>query len=369
VLRAAQLATARCEACLREGRSLAFETVLSAHPGEHFDSGQLLDRSARARTRASTRYEKRPTRGADTMLAIMTFDGRILNGIGVLAAVVESKSFVRASKALGLTPSGVSRAIGRLEERLGVRLLQRTARSVTLTDEGRRFYESVAPLMQGIEDAASEAEGSGARATGSLRVAVDSLVARVIIGPRIGAFLRAHPALDLDLVVRDQLGDLVGDGIDCAVRFGDPEPSALVAKKITDTRVVTCASRGYIEERGRPRHPRDLARHDAIQFRDPATGRPFEWIFVRRGRTFSVTPKARVIANDVTVALAACVAGVGVVQKLEMELRATPGLDLIDLFPEWNEERYPLYAYFPSRRHTPGKVRAFLDFVSAASGP
>lgn len=299
----------------------------------------------------------------------MAFDGRILNGIGVLAAVVESRSFVRASKALGLTPSGVSRAIARLEERLGVRLLQRTARSVTLTDEGRRFYESVTPLMEGIEDAAGEAAGSTAQARGMLRVAVDSLVARVIVGPRIGALLRAHPGLDLDLVVRDQLGDLVGDGIDCAVRFGEPEPSALVARKLTDTRVVTCASRGYLAEHGRPRHPRDLADHDAIQFRDPATGRPFEWIFVRNARTLSVTPRARMIANDVSAALAACVAGVGIVQKLEIELRASPELDLVDLFPEWGEERYPLYAYFPSRRHTPAKVRTFLDFVAAACAP
>jgi DNA-binding transcriptional LysR family regulator len=301
------------------------------------------------------------------MFGTMTFDGRILNGIGVLAAVVDTKSFVRASKALGLTPSGVSRAIGRLEERLGVRLLQRTARSVTLTGEGRRFYESVTPLMQGIEDAAGEAAGSTAQARGMLRVAVDSLVARAVIGPRMGPFLRAHPGLDLDLLVRDHVGDLVGDGIDCAVHFGEPEPSALIARKLTDTRVVTCASRGYLEERGRPRHPRDLERHDAIQFRDPATGRPFEWIFVRNGRTLSVTPKARMIANDVTVALAACVAGIGIVQKLELELRATPGLDLVDLFPEWSEERYPLYAYFPSRRHTPAKVRAFLDFAAACA--
>jgi DNA-binding transcriptional LysR family regulator len=299
----------------------------------------------------------------------MPFDGRILNGIGVLGAVVETRSFARASKALGLTPSGVSRAIARLEERLGVRLLQRTARSVTLTDEGRRFYESVGPLMQGIEDAADEAVGSRALAKGTLRVAVDSLVARVAIGPRIGPFLRAHPALDLDLVVRDQLGDLVGDGFDCAVRFGDPVPSTLVARKLTDTRVVTCASRGYLEEHGRPQHPRDLARHDAIQFRDPATGRPFEWIFVRNGRVLSVTPKARVIANDVTAALAACVSGVGIAQKLEIELRATPGLDLVDLFPDWGEERFPLYAYFPSRRHMPAKVRAFIDFVAAACAP
>ncbi len=189
----------------------------------------------------------------------MAFDGRILNGIGVLAAVVETKSFHRAAGALGMTPSGVSRAIARLEERVGVRLLQRTARTVALTDEGRRFYESVAPLMQGIEDAASEAAGAKAQAKGVLRVSVDSLVARVLVGPNVGPFLRQHPALTLDLVVRDHLGDLVADGFDCAVRFGEPEPSALVARKIAETRVVTCASRAPTSAR-RARAPGASAR-------------------------------------------------------------------------------------------------------------
>ena len=163
----------------------------------------------------------------------------------------------------------------------------------------------------------------------------------------------------LRLPARLETGDLVGDGFDCAVRFGDPEPSTLVAKKLTDTRVVT------LEERGRPEHPRDLARHDAIQFRDPATGRPFEWIFVQNGRVLSVTPKVRMIALSAVVMVALLI----LVQKLEIELRATPGLDLVDLFPDWGDERYPLYAYIPSRRHTPAKVRAFLDFVTAACGP
>ena len=137
----------------------------------------------------------------------MTFDGRILGGIGVLAAVVETKSFARAAASLGITASGVSRAIARLEERIEVRLFQRTARSVVLTEEGRRFYETVAPLMRGIEDAASEAAGSKARPRGTLRAAVDSLVARVIVAPNLGPFLRQHPELDLDLIVRDRLGD------------------------------------------------------------------------------------------------------------------------------------------------------------------
>src|SRR5271155_1805125 len=129
------------------------------------------------------------------MRATMAFDGRILNGIGVLAAVVETKSFGRAATALGLTQSGVSRAIARLEERVGVRLFQRSARAVKLTEEGRRFYEAVAPLMEGIEEAASDAAGAGSKAKGLLRVSVDAVVARLLVGPHIGAFLAEHPAL------------------------------------------------------------------------------------------------------------------------------------------------------------------------------
>ena len=294
----------------------------------------------------------------------MAFDGRILNGIGVLAAVVETNSFQRAAVALSLSPSGVSRAIARLEDRIGVRLFQRTARAVHLTEEGRRFYESVAPLMQGIEDAASAVSETRAKVRGTLRVTVDSLVARVLVGPHIGSLLREHPALDIDLVVRDRLPELVADGFDCAVRFGEPESSSLVARRIGDTRVVTCAARSYLEQHGRPKHPREVERHTCIQFRDPKTDRPYEWIFLREGETLCVQPKQRLLVNDTATATAACAAGVGLTQKLEIELRATPSVDLVDLFPDWPDERFPLYLYLPSRRLPPARVRVFVDFIT-----
>ena len=130
--------------------------------------------------------------------------------------------------------------------------------------------------------------------------------------------------------------------------------------------MVTVASRGYLERHGRPSDPRDLANHDAIHFRAPATGKPFEWIFVRNGRSSNVTPRSRVVVNDTAAGLAAGIAGVGIVQKLEIELRALRETELVELLPEWNEERFPLYLYLPSRRHPPAKVRAFADFVIAA---
>jgi DNA-binding transcriptional LysR family regulator len=147
-----------------------------------------------------------------------------------MAAVVETGNFARAGDALGLTQSGVSRAIARLETRIGVRLFDRTPRAVTLTDEGRRFHQSVVPLLAGLEEAATDVAGSAAQPRGRLRVNVDPWFARLVLAPRLPSFLATHPTLSLELTVRDALGDLVGDGVDVAVRFGLPEPSALIAR-------------------------------------------------------------------------------------------------------------------------------------------
>jgi DNA-binding transcriptional LysR family regulator len=297
----------------------------------------------------------------------MAFDGRVLGGLGVLSAVVEAKSFARAASVLGLTQSGVSRAVARLEERVGARLLQRSARAVTLTEEGRRFYDRVAPLVAGIEDATSEAAGATANPKGVLRVVVDPLVARVLIAPRIAELLARHPDLSLDLVVRGALGDLVAEGFDAAVRFGEPEPSNLIVRKLLDTRVVTCASRAYVDRHGRPKVPRDIEKHECILFRDPQTGRAFEWVFQRGNKTVRVHARGRLIVNDSATAIAACVAGHGVAQPLELELRAHPMPNLVRLLPAWGDEPFPLHVYLPSRRLMPAKVRTFVDFVVAAS--
>jgi DNA-binding transcriptional LysR family regulator len=297
----------------------------------------------------------------------MAFDARVLSGIGVLTTVVEAGSFIRAAEALGLTPSGVSRAISRLEERIGVRLLQRTARAVALTDEGRRFYETVAPLLSGIENAASEAADASSAPKGRLRVTVDALVARTLIGPRVSTFLAANPKLSLEVIVRDRLGDMVTDGFDAAVRFGEPEPSTLITRKLLDARVMTCASPAYLAERGRPSHPRDLAKHECILFRDPRTGRPFEWVFQRKAKTLSVKVSGRLLLNDSPTQIAACAAGHGIAQPLDLEFQGLRELGLVHLFPNWAEERFPLYVYYPSRLLPPAKVRAFVEFVVGSS--
>ena len=297
-------------------------------------------------------------------------DARLLSGLEVLAAVVSAKSFVRAGDAVGLTQSGVSRAIARLEERVGVRLVDRTSRSVELTDEGRRFYAQVLPLYSGIEEAVNEAAGASSAPRGRLRVHTDPALARLLLAPRMGAFLRANPEVSVELLVRDRLPDLVAEGFDVAVRFGEPEPSSVVARRLLDTRILTCAAPAYFAQHGRPKHPRELGdqRHECILFRDPTTGRPFPWDFHRRGRILRVAVSGRFTVNDLTPASAVCTDGFGIAQFLEL------GIDdllrskaLVEVFPDWAEERYPLYLLYPSRHLLSAKVRAFADFLISST--
>jgi DNA-binding transcriptional LysR family regulator len=301
----------------------------------------------------------------------MSSDGRLLGNLSVLVSVVETGNFARAADALGLSPSGVSRAVSRLEERLGVRLLHRTTRSVTLTDEGERLYAQVGPLLSGIEDAALAAAGDSQAVRGRLRVSLDAMFARQVIAPHLAAFLSRYPALELEIVTRDELGDLVAEGIDVAVRFGVPPSSSLIGRKLLDTRVLTVAAPGYLAKHGRPATPKDLAGHRCIQFRDPVTRRPFEWEFHRKGKVVPVETTGPLLVTDSGIMFAVCIAGAGIAQVLAVSVQdALADGRLVELFPDWAEERFPLYAFYPSRKNSPPKVRAFVDFcVELASPP
>jgi DNA-binding transcriptional LysR family regulator len=295
----------------------------------------------------------------------MAFDGRLLAGVGVLAAAVEGGSFVRAADALGLSASGVSRAIARLEARLGIRLFDRTTRSLKLTDAGARFYREVGPLLEGIDDAAGTASGSAAVVRGRLRINVDPFFARLMLAPRLAELSQRYPELELELLTRDGIGDLVAEGVDLALRFGPPPGVSPVARLLLKTRILTVASPGYLKRHGTPKAPADLASHACIQFRDPLTGRPFPWEFHRKRKIIKVDVRGPFVLTDVGTMLEACVAGAGVAQV--MEFGAMDYLyrgRLVELFPDWPDETFPLYVFHPSRHHVPAKVRAFIDFCS-----
>lgn len=293
----------------------------------------------------------------------MPFDGRLLSGVSVLSAVIEAGTIARAADALGLTASAVSRAISRLEARVGVRLLERTTRSLSLTDEGRRFYERVGPHLSGIEEAAIEASGSAGIVRGRLRVNVDPFFSRIVLSSHIRAFLTQHPEVSLELIMRDAIGDLGAGGFDMALRFGEPPNGSLVARKLFETRVLTVASPAYVAEHGQPRHPSEVPSHDCISFYDAANQRPFDWEFRNGKEVLPVKVSARVLVSDVGAMLSACEAGAGIAQILQFgSNHLLESGALINLFPEWPGEVFPLYALFPSRHHQPAKVRSFIEF-------
>jgi DNA-binding transcriptional LysR family regulator len=294
------------------------------------------------------------------------FDERMLNGIGVFAAIVDAGSFAAAGERLDMSQPGVSRAIARLEGRLRIRLFDRTTRVIAITEEGRRLHEQVVPLLAALEDAASGASPGAVR--GKLRVNVDPLFSSLILGPRLGEFLARYPDLQLELLTRDRAGDLVSEGFDVAVRFGIPRDSSLVARKLLETPVVTVATPAYLRRAGRPAKPQDLENqaYACIEFRDPETARPFPWEFHRKRKKIVVAVQGRLILNDPGTLLSTCLAGYGITQVLEVAVTGHLAAGrLVSLFPEWPDERYPLYSLHPSRHHPPAKTRAFLDFVAS----
>lgn len=295
-------------------------------------------------------------------------DPSLLGGLDLLSAVVETGSFIAAGERVGLSQSGASRAIARLEQQVGVRLFDRNARAVTLTDEGRRFHERVAPLVAELADAVEGASATSSHVRGRLRINVDMFFARYVLASRLDRFLARYPELTVELVTRDHTShiDLIAGGFDIAVRFDQPTATGLVARRLLETRILTCASPAYLAHHGRPRDPRELAGdHECILFVDPRTGLPYDWDFIHgRRKIRRVAVHGRLIVNDVATALGACLAGHGIAQLMELgteELRASGAL--VELFPRWRDEMFPLYAFHPSRRLPPAKVRAFLDFI------
>lgn len=295
-------------------------------------------------------------------------DGGLVSGLLALAAVAEFKSFGRAASRLGKTQPAVSRAIQRLEDRLRAKLVHRTSRHVEVTDAGHALLSKVLPLLQGIEEATAGTSDQTSVVNGTLRVACDAVFARLVLAPELAQFLKDHPALHLKLETRNDLPDLVSDGFDLAIRFGPPSVSTLVCRRLYSPRVLTVAAPSYLEQRSRPRSPKDLVDdgHECILAIDPATGRPFDWEFWRGNEKVKVAVGGKLTVTDAGTKIGACLAGYGIAQVIDLgidtHLRAGT---LEPVLTDWPDETFPLYVYYPSRNHVPAKVRAFIDFVAS----
>jgi LysR family transcriptional regulator for bpeEF and oprC len=288
-----------------------------------------------------------------------------LSAIRVFARVAELGSFARAADALDMSRAMVTTRVGQLEGRLGVRLLHRTTRRVGLTDDGRAYYDRCVRILADLDEADEALARRRARPSGRLRAQMPVALARAFVIPALPRFLARHPGLELEVRLANRVVDLVEEGVDCAIRLGVPSEQSLVARRIAATRLATCASREYLQRKGTPREPADLARHECIAFLDLATGRPAEWVFERGAERVARPPSGRLAFNSMEAAVEAAAAGLGVAQVLSSlaEPAITAGR-LRPLLVDWAAEGPPLYLVYPHHRHLSAKIRAFADFAA-----
>ncbi|MEH2556051.1 DNA-binding transcriptional LysR family regulator [Bradyrhizobium algeriense] len=288
-----------------------------------------------------------------------------LNLVAVFLAVAEAKSFRGAAERLGVTRSAVSQAIRRMEDRMGVALVQRTTRSVSLTEAGVQLHQRVAPAIAEVEHALDTAQDRDAKPTGQLRLAVSSIAERFICGPLLASFTHAHPAVQIDITVTDEEFDIVAEGYDAGVRLGEVIEQDLIAVPVSgDQRQMVVAAPSYVKRFGAPSHPAELARHCCIGWRPAPEVAPYRWEFEESGREFDVAVNPRITTNDMWVMLRTACAGGGLTFGMEETFR--PYIERGELVPLL--ERYcppfqGFFLYFADRRNLPPKLRALVDHV------
>ncbi|WP_026433766.1 LysR family transcriptional regulator [Paracidovorax oryzae] len=281
-------------------------------------------------------------------------------------AVAKEQNFRAAADHLGVTRSAVSQGIRRLEDGLGVALVQRSTRHVRLTEAGERLHGQIAGPLSAVHAALEEAVADGP-ARGLLRVAATSIAERFVSGPLIASFAQAHPGVTLDITVTDEESDIVAAGFDAGVRLGEVIEQDMVAVPLTGPqRQMVVATPQYLAAHGRPRHPRDLLAHACIGWR-PAPGvAPYRWEFREDGRDFDLAVEPRITTNDMLLMIRTALAGAGI--TIGMEETFAPYIARGELEPVLEEflPRFPgFYLYFPSRRNTPRKLRALVEHVRA----
>jgi DNA-binding transcriptional LysR family regulator len=277
--------------------------------------------------------------------------------------VVERGGFAAASKELGITPSAVSKLVTRLEDRLGVRLLHRTTRRLSLTPEGETYHLRARDILAAIEDADAEVSRAGDQARGRLRVNCVPAFALNQLAPVLSDFLKTYPNIELELNLTDRVIDLLAENADVAIRVGHIDDSSLVARRIGEVARGLFASPEYLARRGTPRTPQQLCDHDCIVLRTLST--PLKWRFCENGREAVVEIKSRVLVDSGEAALRLAIAGCGITRLADlMASEATREGRLKPVLAETHAvESVPLSAAYPQGRHRMPKVRVFLDFL------
>lgn len=279
-------------------------------------------------------------------------------------AVVDAGSFVKAADALNMSKAAVSRYVVDMETRLGVRLLHRTTRRLSLTDEGQIFYARSKELLAELQEAEDEITSRSDAASGLLRINAPFTFGILHLAPLWGAFKAQHPKVMLDVTLADRLVDLVEEGYDVAIRIATLESSTLVSKRLATTRMVLCASPTYLAQHGTPTHPADLAQHSVISYSYWAT--KDEWRFNGPEGPVSVKTNPCIHTNSGDTCRAAALSHQGVIlQPTFLVGKDLSDGALLELMPEYRSIELGIYAVYPTRKHVSAKVRALIEFLAA----
>lgn len=283
----------------------------------------------------------------------------------VFTRVVECASFTRAADTLGLPRSTVSAAIIELEGRVGARLLHRTTRKVSPTQDGAALYERCLRLIADAEETENLFRQASVGPRGRLTIDVPGRIGRLIIAPALPEFLTLYPQLDVELRVTDRAVNLVEESVDCVLRVGILSDSGLVARKIGDLPLINVASPAYLAKYGTPQQPADLGAHLAVNYASPSTGRIEEWEWVEEGNGVRTMPvRGRVIVNSAEGYIACCLAGVGLIQVPGYDVKGHLNRgELVEVMPNHRAEPLPMTLLYPHRQHLSVRLQVFADWL------
>ncbi|MDI9780910.1 LysR family transcriptional regulator [Pseudomonas putida] len=288
-----------------------------------------------------------------------------LDGLVTFMAVAEEKGFSNAAVKLGISPSAVSQSIRVLEQRLGLVLFNRTTRSVSLTEIGERYLERVQPALEQLSNASQELGREANHPAGLLRVNVPRAAYLIVLQPILRRFMAAYPEINLEIRAENHLVDIVGQGFDAGIRFGNAVEKDMVALAIgPPLKAQIIASPEYITQFGQPEHPRDLLQHDCISFRHSSSGQIERWEFDNGQEKIDLQIKGRLILNDSEILVRSALDGLGIAYMINgyIEPFIQQGR-LLRILEEWSPVIPPLHLYYPDRRRVPAKLRAFIDFL------
>lgn len=282
--------------------------------------------------------------------------------------VADTGGIGAAAERLGVAKSAVSRRLKDLEERLGVRLVNRTTRQLSLTDTGRAYYDRAVQVLADLAEADQQAAAVHGALSGRLKVAAPLSFGLMHLAPAVDGFLQANPDLWIDLDLNDRRVDLVDEGFDIAVRIGQLEDSSLIARRLAPVRNVACASPGYLARFGEPQEPEDLARHVSLRYTNVPERRSFMWTDAG-GRERSVAVPARLASNNGEMLVTAAESGLGViVQPTFIAYRSIEAGRLVPILTHVRWREVAAFALYPPGRHLSAKVRAFVDHLSRCFG-